>query len=384
MQSKPPFLFSGFVLVALFWVSAVQAQPPQPVPFYPAPNGSTQTTNTEICAKTAGFMSDAEVEALVTMIVKKFNGTENRFAIVPCDRVANCQALSDNGKPYILYNPNFLGKVKSLSFTTSDITSTTQDWQTLTILAHEIGHHLNFHFTAPHPEATLHQMELEADRTAGFILCRLGATLDQALSVMYSNLVPFYSSMTHPSRDKRVEAVTQGYLSAKDTPRPVKPVIPNPQPVKPNKPVSPSPQPVNPTNPDLPCLQSTAPGYLGLSGMSVAGGAIVLWGISKYNAANNWYRNTYSVNPTAASLQEFNKYKKDYTTNAKVFMGAGAAVAAVGAIVFIQKIAKVSLHNRDCVNGRLSQETKPRFKIEPLLCNSNGASGIGVAWKIQR
>jgi len=138
------------------------------------------------------------------------------------------------------------------------------------------------------------------------------------------------------------------------------------------------------SKPDLPCLQSTTPGYLGLGGTSAAGGAIFLWGISKYNTANNWYRNTYSPDPLAVSLQEFTKYKNDYTTNSKVFMGVGAAIVAVGAVVFIQKIAKVSSHNRDCADGGLSLASKPLLRLEPLLHSYGGTPGVGFALQIQR
>ena len=44
------------------------------------------------------------------------------------------------------------------------------------ILAHEVGHHIRLHTVIPGRD---HEFELEADYQAGFILRRMGATLEQ-------------------------------------------------------------------------------------------------------------------------------------------------------------------------------------------------------------
>jgi uncharacterized protein (TIGR02145 family) len=152
---------------------------------------------------------------LVAQIVEKF-GTKNAFLIIPCDRTPNAQATIDqNGKPYILYNPEFLKSVKSLNFTTTSIPSNITNWETITVLAHEIAHHLNFHLINPHPDATFRSMELEADETAGFILFKLGATLDESQRAMRSASVSIEGSYTHPPRAQRLEAIRKGWEKAK-------------------------------------------------------------------------------------------------------------------------------------------------------------------------
>lgn len=187
----------------------------------------------EVCAASAGnFVSEKQVEYMITDMLAKV-GARNRYIIVNCTQVENCQAFLFRGKPYILYNPNFLGQVKKLNFSSAALPDATdKDWETLTILAHELGHHINNHLLNPLPDATQIDMELEADETAGFIIYLLGGTLQQA-QLAYNSLSE-KSSYTHPGRSKRLEAVEKGWNDAEQKyPRSV--VVNN----IPDKPISP-------------------------------------------------------------------------------------------------------------------------------------------------
>jgi len=115
------------------------------------------------------------------------------------------------------------------------------NWETITVLAHEIAHHLNFHLVNPHPDATFRSMELEADETAGFILYKLGATLEESQRAMRSASVSIEGSYTHPPRVQRLEAIRKGWEKArsanpapapspKPTPTPTPTPTPNPTP----------------------------------------------------------------------------------------------------------------------------------------------------------
>ena len=189
----------------------------------------------DICVRSGNYTNDVSVERLVAQIVEKF-GTKNAFLIIPCDRTPNAQATIDqNGRPYILYNPEFLKSVKSLNFTSTSIPSNMTNWETITVLAHEIAHHLNFHLVNPHPDATFRSMELEADETAGFILYKLGATLEESQRAMKSASVSIEGSYTHPPRAQRLEAIRKGWEKAKS-------VNPSPAP-------SPTPTPTPPPTP---------------------------------------------------------------------------------------------------------------------------------------
>ena len=183
----------------------------------------------DICVRSGNYTNDVSVERLVAQIVEKF-GTKNAFLIIPCDRTPNAQATIDqNGRPYILYNPEFLKSVKSLNFTTTSIPTNVTNWETLTILAHEIAHHLNYHLVNPHPDATFRSMELEADETAGFILYKLGATLEEAQRAMKSSSVSIEGSYTHPPRVQRLDAIRKGWEKARSA-NPAPPPTPNPNP----------------------------------------------------------------------------------------------------------------------------------------------------------
>jgi hypothetical protein len=166
-----------------------------------------------VCAASgANFMTERQVEDLVSEMLDRI-GTRNRYIIVSCREVENCQATIYRGKPYILYNPQFLGAVKSLNFSTTDLRATDKDWQTLTILAHELGHHINNHLLNPLPDATQRDMELEADETAGFIIYLMGGPVEKALQA-YATLSE-QGTYLHPPRTRRLEAVQKGFASAR-------------------------------------------------------------------------------------------------------------------------------------------------------------------------
>ena len=185
----------------------------------------------DICVRSGNYTNDVSVERLVAQIVEKF-GMKNAFLIIPCDRTPNAQATIDqNGRPYILYNPEFLKSVKSLNFTTTSIPSNMTNWETITVLAHEIAHHLNYHLVNPHPDATFRSMELEADETAGFILYKLGATLEESQRAMKSSSVSIEGSYTHPPRAQRLDAIRKGWEKAKSAnPSPAPSPTPTPTP----------------------------------------------------------------------------------------------------------------------------------------------------------
>lgn len=84
-------------------------------------------------------------------------------------------------------------------------------WYEVFILAHEIGHHIHGHTHGFKPSR--HGGELDSDRFAGWVVARLGGSLDQALSFM-----PYLSdagSLSHPPRSERIEAAIEGWRSGR-------------------------------------------------------------------------------------------------------------------------------------------------------------------------
>ena len=231
---KIKLLFIALIFV-LLESNQIQAQTKGLSNFY----GNSQMGE-DLCVRSGNYTNDVSVERLVAQIVEKF-GMKNRFLIIPCDRTPNAQATIDqNGRPYILYNPEFLKSVKSLNFTSTSFPSNMTNWETITVLAHEIAHHLNYHLVNPHPDATFRSMELEADETAGFILYKLGATLEESQRAMKSASVSIEGSYTHPPRAQRLEAIRKGWEKARGanpapapSPKPTPTPNPNPTPTPP-------------------------------------------------------------------------------------------------------------------------------------------------------
>jgi len=164
-----------------------------------------------LCPTSRNAFSDNDVNRLITEILSISN-LKNRFIIISCPSISNCQAIYYEGKPYILYNSAFLEGVKSLSFSEKSIVTTDKNWQALTTLAHELGHHFNNHLNNPPPGVSGPALELEADEYAGFVIYMLGGTLAQAQAVFNSSEErPTY---THPGRKERFDAIAKGYNDA--------------------------------------------------------------------------------------------------------------------------------------------------------------------------
>ena len=153
--------------------------------------------------------ADSALDEILNVI-----GASKRFVIQPCNNIDNAAAITLLGVRYIFYNPNWMSDLQYSG-----------DWANKFILAHEVGHHINNHtidaalrlsgqITNSQDLASSRYEELEADEFAGFVLGRLGATLNQALTAVrnLSNADDTYS--THPKRDKRINAVTKGFNSS--------------------------------------------------------------------------------------------------------------------------------------------------------------------------
>lgn len=82
-------------------------------------------------------------------------------------------------------------------------------WYTIYVFGHEIGHHINGHTHGFMPDR--HKGELDADRFGGWVVARLGGSLDQALTFMPS--LSEKGSKTHPDRNRRIQAVREGWLA---------------------------------------------------------------------------------------------------------------------------------------------------------------------------
>jgi len=163
--------------------------------------------------QTNSFISDSKADNALDRILSVI-GASKRFVLQPCDNINNAVATSYKGIRYILYDKDFMDSLDS-----------GDNWNSLFILAHEVGHHINGHSLdlllyateAVEPEtlANKRNQELEADEFAGFILGKLGATLKQtssSINLISSEKDDTYD--THPSKSKRLASIKTGFNKA--------------------------------------------------------------------------------------------------------------------------------------------------------------------------
>jgi hypothetical protein len=171
---------------------------------------SNGTAATRLCPETKNAMSDGKVNELIDKVLAVSN-LKNRFIVLPCSNISNCQAIYYEGKPYILYNASFLEELKRMSFSEKDIVVSNKNWEALTVLTHEIGHHFNNHLNNPPPGVSFWQLELEADEFAGSVISRLGGSLKDAQAAYMNE--PNTGSYTHPSRSDRLASIAKGWYN---------------------------------------------------------------------------------------------------------------------------------------------------------------------------
>jgi len=157
-----------------------------------------------------GFASDTEADDAMQRIMR-YTGLPANFTIKAAN-VPNAAAILHEDQRYILYNQYFMLRIKD---------QTKTDWAALSILAHEIGHHLSGHTLDD--QGSRPDKELEADRFSGYVLYKMGATLDQARIAM-KTLAAEKGTSTHPPRSARLAAVTNGWMESKQQNQGPKPV----------------------------------------------------------------------------------------------------------------------------------------------------------------
>lgn len=170
----------------------------------------------ELCARMQGraFESNEHAERAVDMIVKPL-GLRRNFVLVPCPYIQNAAAVTyEDGNRYIVYDNAFMEGIDKGANT---------NWASVSILAHEVGHHLQGHTTRlvhrPPTKEELRQgreNELEADEFSGFAMFKLGRSLNEAQAAMNNSRdVDDEENSTHPKRLRRLEAIKSGYENAK-------------------------------------------------------------------------------------------------------------------------------------------------------------------------
>ena len=140
--------------------------------------------------------------------IMKYTGLPQNFDVLPHPQVPNAAAVilvGEDKLPHrvIAYNEKFMADVQKAT--------ANNNWAPISIMAHEVGHHLSGHTIQP--GGSQPPTELEADKFSGYVLYKMGALLADAQKAM-NTLVPEADGPTHPGRGKRVKAIAEGWEQA--------------------------------------------------------------------------------------------------------------------------------------------------------------------------
>ncbi len=140
--------------------------------------------------------------------IMKFTGLPQNFTVVeaPVPNAAAVIVLDENKVPrrVIAFNRDFIGIVQEATGGNA--------WAPVSIMAHEIGHHLSGHTITP--GGSQPPTELEADKFSGFVLFKMGASLGDAQLAMQRLVDEGPDGHTHPGRGKRLAAIAEGWTEA--------------------------------------------------------------------------------------------------------------------------------------------------------------------------
>jgi hypothetical protein len=147
------------------------------------------------------FASVYEAGSYINTMLDRINWQEN-FRLREQNGINNAYATIIGNQRYIVYDNSFLERLDSYAGT---------KWASISVLAHEMGHHYYNHMlnsTGSNPP-----MELQADFFSGYVMEKLGAGLQEAEAAMSKVASPNASS-THPGKADRLNAIARGWNAA--------------------------------------------------------------------------------------------------------------------------------------------------------------------------
>ncbi|MFZ1371513.1 MAG: hypothetical protein WAR78_14085 [Ferruginibacter sp.] len=148
------------------------------------------------------FSSTYEAKAIVNSMLDNIKWDEN-FNIREQNGIRNAYATIINNARWIVYDNNFLEDIDAYAAT---------KWASVSILAHEMGHHYYNHVVSR--SGSTPPKEIEADAFSGYVMFKQGATLNESIAAI-SAIASDRASSTHPAKADRVAAITRGWNNAK-------------------------------------------------------------------------------------------------------------------------------------------------------------------------
>jgi hypothetical protein len=148
------------------------------------------------------FQSVYEAKSVIKAMLDTIQWKEN-FNLKEQNGIQNAYATISNGQRWIVYDNSFLEDIDAYSKT---------KWASISIMAHEMGHHYYDHVVSG--QGSTVPSEIEADAFSGYIMQKEGATLEQALAAMKA-IGTEKETATHPAKADRLTAITRGWNAAK-------------------------------------------------------------------------------------------------------------------------------------------------------------------------
>jgi hypothetical protein len=148
------------------------------------------------------FQSVYEAKQVVNTMLDVIQWKEN-FNLKEQNGIQNAYATISNNQRWIVYDNNFLEDIDSYAKT---------KWASISIMAHEMGHHYYNHVVSG--KGSNVPSEIEADAFSGYLIQKQGGTLEQALAAM-SAIGTEKQTATHPAKADRLTAITRGWNAAK-------------------------------------------------------------------------------------------------------------------------------------------------------------------------
>ena len=180
----------------------------------------------------SNFSSVYEARDYINTMLQEINWREN-FVIREQYGINNAYATIIQNRRYIVYDNNFLENLDAYAGT---------KWASISVLAHEMGHHYRNHVVDQ--RGSTPPKEIEADYFSGYVMAKMGASLAEARAAM-GQIATDRASSSHPAKADRLNAISQGWNYAQTGsatgPNGNKSPAPQPQPAPPPQQTPPPP-----------------------------------------------------------------------------------------------------------------------------------------------
>src|SRR5688572_7738314 len=149
----------------------------------------------------SNFSSVYEAGSYLDNMLEHSNWQEN-FQVREQKCINNAYATIIRNQRYIVYDNRFLESLDQYAGT---------KWASISVLAHEMGHHYHNHVVSGSGSSL--PKELEADFFSGYMMAKMGASLDDAKAAM-SQIASPRASASHPAKADRLNAIANGWNNA--------------------------------------------------------------------------------------------------------------------------------------------------------------------------